>query len=86
MGDFTLHEPDTINFENGCLDQLSDLVNQARKERKHVFLWDRTGLVPLFFDGMVGDFTDQMVEVALAKRNSQSDIKQKLKDALVLLK
>ena len=58
------------------------MIDLARKERKHVYLWDRTGLVPLFFDGVIGDFTHHMVEVALAKKNSSTDIKLKLKEAL----
>ena len=43
-------------------------MQEAREIGKHVFVWDKTGLVPTFFEnfGINKEFTIEMVRVALA--------------------
>ena len=47
-------------------------MDEARESGKHLFVWDRTGQVPTFFESFVGinkEFTIEMVSVALADVN-----------------
>ena len=46
-------------------------VISCREQGKHLFIWDKTGLVPTYFEefGVHKEFTNEMVSVALAKAN-----------------
>ena len=58
-----------IDFKDTKLDELPQRLEEARLAGQNVFIWDRTGVVSLYFDGVTADFTEQMVKVALAKKN-----------------
>ena len=52
----------------------------ARQQGKHIFIWDKTGLVPTEFEnfGINVEFTVDMVNVAIAKDNIESVLNQGL--------
>ena len=50
-----------IDFAETELDTLPRELEEARVAGQHVFIWDKTGVVPLYFDGKAVDFTEQMV-------------------------
>lgn len=47
-------------------------MRQARSTGQNVFIWDRDGRVPVFFEtfGLTKDFTDEMVQVALSNKGN----------------
>lgn len=63
-----------FNFEEVDLAALHDKFQDANKANKHVFLWDKTGQVPVYHEGPVVEFTEQMVQVALAKKHDVNEI------------
>jgi len=46
-----------FNFEEVDLSVLEHKLQDANKANKHVFLWDKTGQVPVYHEGTVVEFT-----------------------------
>ena len=64
------------------MSHLSEKLEEANRREQHVFLWDKTGQVPCYFEGTVVDFTQQMVQVALAQKHDVNSILTKALNGL----
>ena len=62
------HQASIRTWKVVAIEKLGQAVSDARLQRKHLFIWDKTGLVPVLFEeyGKCIDFTEDMVCVALA--------------------
>ena len=58
---------DMNDFQVVSLDALQERVMEARDAVRHLFIWDKSGLVPLSFEsfGINHEFTVEMVAVAM---------------------
>ena len=56
------------SWQTDCAENLQMRIDEARSSGKHLFVWDRTGQVPMHFEnfGINKEFTVEMVSVALA--------------------
>ena len=58
------------------LNYLEREVMAARESCQHLFIWDKTGRVPAFFEifgGLHVEFTNCMVDVALTREDQEVD-------------
>ena len=78
------HQESLILLERACMSELKELVDDSRAQEKNLFLWDKAGQIPLYFDGVCADFTDDLVRAAMT--NSDRGFERKVKAGLCNLR